>query len=90
MYLGLGEKDPGSRQCEEMVVKVDLPGVESAADIDLDVKKHTILILTPKHKLSTFLPRPVQEDKGKAQWVSAKQQLRVVLPLVRIEPWEDI
>jgi len=39
VYLGLGEKDPGSRHCEEMVVQIDLPGISGASEIELDVKR---------------------------------------------------
>jgi len=90
VYLGLGEKDPGSRQCEEMVVEVVLPGVGGVSEIELEVKKQTIMVLTTKYKLSIYLPRPVDADKGKAEWVTAKDTLRVILPVIMLEPWEDI
>jgi len=37
-YLGSNDKDPSSTCCEGMILRVELPGTPSMADIDLDVQ----------------------------------------------------
>lgn len=38
MFLGMSGKDESSTSCEDMVVKISLPGVNSASELDLDVR----------------------------------------------------
>ena len=38
-FLGMGDKDPGSHTCENIVLKVKLPGVQAVQELDLDVKQ---------------------------------------------------
>lgn len=66
-----------------MVVRIELPGTESVKEIDLDVKEGSMIVRSPKYKLSTYLPHKVNHDMGKAKWDSAKQELSVTLPIVR-------
>ncbi|GMH40539.1 hypothetical protein BSKO_08443 [Bryopsis sp. KO-2023] len=82
-FLGMGMKDVSSACCEEMVVKVDLPGTESVGEIDLDVKEATMTLRSPLYKLSIYLPHKVLHEKGKAKWDGGKQQLSVALPVIR-------
>jgi hypothetical protein len=37
-YLGSNDKDPSSTCCEGMILRVEMPGTPSMADIDLDVQ----------------------------------------------------
>ena len=37
-YFGMGEKDPSSTQCEDIVVRIDLPGLENFQEVSLDVQ----------------------------------------------------
>jgi dynein assembly factor 6, axonemal len=46
VYLGMSGKTPSTVDCDRMVVKVHLPGVKRAADIDLDVKQQHIRVET--------------------------------------------
>ncbi|KAJ4455730.1 putative protein PIH1D3 [Paratrimastix pyriformis] len=43
VYLGLGGKDPSSAQCEDLVVKIDLPG-DRMADVNLDLTSDTLVL----------------------------------------------
>ena len=39
-FLGMAHhKDPGTRSCEDLVLVVDLPGVKTMHELDLDVKQ---------------------------------------------------
>lgn len=47
-FLGMSGKDPSSTCCEELVVKIDLPGTTSMRELDLDVKSSHLRLLSPK------------------------------------------
>ncbi len=38
VFLGMSGKDESSTSCEDIVVRIELPGVSSASELDLDVK----------------------------------------------------
>ena len=46
VYLGMSGKSPASSDCDEMVVRIKLPGTV-LRDIDLDVREQKILVSTP-------------------------------------------
>jgi hypothetical protein len=87
MYLGMGDMDPTSSKCDTMVVKIRLPG-ESIGEVDLDVKRQSIVLRSKQYKLATYLPHKVRNEDGKAQWLKDKEQLVVSLPIIRKELWE--
>jgi hypothetical protein len=62
VFLGMGEKTPGSQDCSHMV-KVAFPGA-SMVDLDLDVKRNRLTAASAKLKLSIYLPLPVDDAKG--------------------------
>lgn len=37
IYLQMGNKTPSTASCEDMVVKINLPGVQKIAEIDVDL-----------------------------------------------------
>lgn len=37
MFLQMGNKTPATSSCEDMIVKIKLPGIEKLADIDLNL-----------------------------------------------------
>jgi len=64
-----------------LVVRLQLPGVNSAAGVELDVGAHSLCVVVPgKYKLDAPLPYPVKEEEGKAKFDKAKSSLEVVLP----------
>ncbi|GAX80342.1 hypothetical protein CEUSTIGMA_g7780.t1 [Chlamydomonas eustigma] len=83
MFLGMSGKDESSTSCEDMVLRIELPGVSSAEELDLDVKSTYVKLNHAKYKLSIYLPHRVNEDKGKARWDSKKETLSVTLPIIR-------
>jgi len=82
VYLGLSGKDPSSGSCNELVVRVTMPGVKFSS-IDLQVTDSKMYVTSPLHKLFLYLPHRVKSDKGTAKWNSAKSQLSVILPTVQ-------
>eukprot|EP00611_Tribonema_gayanum_P016581 TRINITY_DN2892_c0_g1_i1.p1 TRINITY_DN2892_c0_g1~~TRINITY_DN2892_c0_g1_i1.p1 ORF type:complete len:172 (-),score=40.05 TRINITY_DN2892_c0_g1_i1:1094-1582(-) len=63
IFLGMGDKTPGSQDCTHMVVKVVFPGA-TMADLDLDVTKERLRAASSKLKLNLYLPLPVDDSKG--------------------------
>lgn len=43
VFLGLSDKDPSSAHCEAMVVRIECPR-HRLEDLELDVKKHKLLL----------------------------------------------
>lgn len=81
MYLGLSDMDPSSSSCNEIVVRVTMPGVKFTS-VDLQVTETKLYVTSPLHKLFLYLPHRVKSDKGTAKWNSSKSQLSVVLPTI--------
>uniref|UniRef100_A0A3B5MS24 Dynein axonemal assembly factor 6 n=1 Tax=Xiphophorus couchianus TaxID=32473 RepID=A0A3B5MS24_9TELE len=77
LFLGLSQKDPSSMCCEAMLVKIKLPDTK-AKDVFLDLKEKYLDLRTPK-KLGLHLPHPIQNQEGKAQFFSDRQELEVTL-----------
>ena len=84
-YLGMDPTgpNPSSTSCETLVCHVSLPGTTSMSEIQLDVTDKSISVLTPHHKLRTYLPHEVRDKDGRAEWLKDKSVLRVTLPIVR-------
>ncbi len=62
---------------------MQLPGCQSASELELDVDTESISLTLPgKYHLEAKLPFPVKEDKGRASFDKARQQLEVVLPVI--------
>eukprot|EP00042_Codosiga_hollandica_P034668 m.244976 g.244976 ORF g.244976 m.244976 type:complete len:705 (-) comp54469_c0_seq1:57-2171(-) len=68
-----------------IVVAIDLPLCESAANIDLDITEHALVLhsdtVGPYH-LQLSLSYPVSEDDGSAKFDKSKRQLVVTLPVI--------
>ena len=68
---------------KELVLRVTLPGVDSASVVDLDLSRSQVSIhVESKYKLKASLPYPVDSDRGRAKFDKAKSQLEVVMPVV--------
>ena len=52
-------------------------------DLDLKVEKQKIVAQSPKHRLCTYLPHEVDDQKGNAKWDGKKDRLSITLPIVR-------
>mmetsp|Transcript_14062 Transcript_14062/g.17049 ORF Transcript_14062/g.17049 Transcript_14062/m.17049 type:complete len:191 (+) Transcript_14062:105-677(+) len=85
-YLGMSDKDPSSTQCEEIVLRVFLPGTEKMSEITLDVHEDHIRLESPQYKLVMYLPNKVDSDKGSAKWDKKTESLSIIMPKIK----EDI
>ncbi|CAN0192872.1 unnamed protein product, partial [Hapterophycus canaliculatus] len=68
-FLGMAGKTPGSQDCTHIVVKVVFPG-SRMSDLEVDVTRQGFLAASPKFRLATYLPLPVDETRGIAKWNS--------------------
>ncbi|XP_028397928.1 protein PIH1D3-like [Dendronephthya gigantea] len=82
IFLGMGNKNPSTACCEDLIVKIDLPETEYA-DVNLNVTDTFLDCQTPKYKLGVHFPKHVESKNGKAQWYSEKCLLTVSVPLWR-------
>ncbi|KAK1931160.1 Protein PIH1D3 [Phytophthora citrophthora] len=82
VFLGLSDKDPSSAHCEAMVVRVECPQ-HRLEDIELDVKRQKLLLLSSTLKLVLHLPYPVRHLEGQAKWDHKTHSLSVSLPIIR-------
>ncbi|XP_062514857.1 dynein axonemal assembly factor 6-like, partial [Corticium candelabrum] len=82
MFLGMGSKNTSTASCENLLVKIKLPGVKYS-DVQLDVTDTFLDCRTPHHKLGLPLPHQVDSKNGKAQWDESKNVLTVTLRMIR-------
>ena len=82
-YLGMGEKDPSSTQCEDLVLRVNLAGEESVADVNLDVQPQFAKLKSKMYKLVVYLPHRVDAGAGKALFDKKKGELSISMPIMR-------
>lgn len=80
-FLGMAGKTPGSADCTHLVVKVHFPG-STMKDLDLDVTKNRIKAESRTLRLFTYLPMPIDKDKGSAKFDKDKHVLTVTLPII--------
>lgn len=74
-----------SRRSGQLVVRVELDGANSAADVTLDVSELVVRIepaqkAEVKYRLSLKLPYPVDPQRGRARFDRAKKVLSLDLP----------
>eukprot|EP00913_Durusdinium_trenchii_P020108 g18896.t1 len=79
-YLNLQEMDPSSDRCQELLIKVWLPG-EQLRDISVDVLEDRLLLQATKHQLNVALPHKVRKDAGNAKWDKLQGVLSVCVPI---------
>ena len=82
VYLGMGNTTPSTISAGYLVVHIDFPG-QKMKDLDLKVQKQKIIAQSPKHRLCTYLPHEVDDQKGNAKWDGKKDRLSITLPIVR-------
>jgi len=74
----------GSSRPKEIVVDIELPLLDSAAGVDLDVQEKSLCLVRenpPKYSLFIDLPYPVDEENGSAKFDKSKKSLAVTLPV---------
>lgn len=80
VFLGLGDLDPSSTKCQELLIKIHLPG-SRMADISLDVEPRVLKLQAPKFALNLGLPHTVLSKEGNAKWDSKTSKLMISLPI---------
>ena len=81
VFLGLGDKSPGTSDCSHIVVKAFFEGCKMT-DIDLDVTKNVLKAESKEYKLRVFLPQAVDYDNGNAKFDPKSFILTVTLPIL--------
>ncbi|GAB4822395.1 hypothetical protein N2152v2_009441 [Parachlorella kessleri] len=67
---------------KELVVRIDLPGVESLATVDVLLSNSQLdMVVTGSYRLQLRLPYPVNDQAASARYLKARQKLEVVLPV---------
>lgn len=82
VYLGMGDKTPGSQDCSHLVYRITFPSVTRASELDLDVQRRRIVAESVDLRLDTFFPVVVDADNGAATWDAATHTLTVTLPIL--------
>lgn len=81
MYVGLSDLDPSSSKCQELLLKVKLPGTV-LAEIQTDVEQDRFWLQTPIYNLLYYIPYEVDKKSISAKWVTDKEELRVSMKLL--------
>merc|ERR1712178_363393 len=90
VFLGINGRDPGSHCCEDLVIKITLPGVDAIDMISLDVTKNTLRASTPKNRLAMYLPHEVKDKEGSAKWDTDTSELCLTLPIIHNDVWNEV
>ena len=86
VFGGIDGKDGSSNCCEDLVIKVWLPGTKFS-DVKLEVTNKHIDVRSPKFKLIQPLPHEVESEKGTAKFDSKKGILSVTVPRIPDTSW---
>ena len=81
VYFGMDDVDPSSNCCQEIVIKIKLPG-QLYKDLNLDVQRQSMVVTSPDYRLATYLPYPVDHEAGSAKWDGEAGTLSITLPIV--------
>jgi dynein assembly factor 6, axonemal len=84
VYLGLSDLDPSSRSCQDLLIKIKMPGTK-ATEITLDTEPTMLKLQAPNFALILPLPHTVKDKDGNAKWDAEKSMLTVSLPIVKEE-----
>ena len=85
VFLGIGGLDPSSRCCQDLLVRIALPGTKQN-EISLDVTNGVLILQAPNFALSLPMPHPVEDKSGNAKWDPIKSTLLVSVPIIKEFP----
>eukprot|EP00736_Rhodelphis_marinus_P000268 Rmarinus@m.5016 len=72
-----------AKRPKELVIRINLPQMASAANMDLDIEdKLVILEAKPHYYLKAPLPYEVDSDRGSAKFDKSQRRLTVTLPVL--------
>jgi len=82
MFLQMSGRDPSSHWCEDMLVKIQLPG-HKMSDCELEVTDNYLDLRTSTLRLGLPLPHPCDSKNGSAKFDTDKCVLTVTLRMMR-------
>ncbi|CAH0725869.1 unnamed protein product, partial [Brenthis ino] len=82
VFLQIGPKTPSSASCENLIVRVSMPG-DKKENIDLSVDTISVTINSSQYHLKLSLPHEVNPDTSKANWDANEEILLLTLNLQR-------
>ncbi|XP_026727322.1 protein PIH1D3 [Trichoplusia ni] len=82
VYLQIGPKTPGSASCENLIVRVKMPG-DKKENVDLNVDKTSVTVDSSQYSLKLPLPHGIDPDCSKASWDTDTETLVLTLKLDR-------
>ena len=82
MFLQMGYKNPSTACADNLILRIWLD-VNSAKEIDLDVKPEVVDCRTGSHRLTLSLPHPIDEQNSSAKFDLDTSLLTLTLPLNR-------
>ncbi|CAB3231003.1 unnamed protein product [Arctia plantaginis] len=82
VYLQIGPKTPSSASCENLIVRINLPG-DKKENVDLSVNNTSVTVSSPQYLLKLPLPHGIDPDRSKANWDSDQETLMLTLRLDR-------
>ncbi|XP_063376803.1 dynein axonemal assembly factor 6 [Cydia fagiglandana] len=82
VFLQIGPKTPGSASCENLIVRIKMPG-DKKENIDLAVDTSSVTVNSSQYCLKLPLPHDIDPDRSKASWDSTEETLVLTLMLER-------
>ncbi|XP_045782042.1 dynein axonemal assembly factor 6 [Maniola jurtina] len=82
VFLQMGPKTPSSASCENLVVRVKMPG-DKKENVDLSVDISSVTINSSRYHLSLPLPHDINPDTSRATWDPEEETLVLTLKLER-------
>lgn len=82
LYLGMSNKDPGTSNCEDMVIEIKLPketvGID---DMQLEITETEVDFSSPIYRAIITLPHQVDPNAGKATYNPEYNLLKLTLKM---------
>ncbi|XP_034829011.1 dynein axonemal assembly factor 6 [Maniola hyperantus] len=82
VFLQMGPKTPSSASCENLVVKIKMPG-DKKENVHLSVDTSCVTINSSRHHLRLPLPHDINPDTSRATWDTEEETLILTLKLER-------
>ncbi|RNA21862.1 PIH1D3 [Brachionus plicatilis] len=83
LFLQMGNKTAATSSCEDMVIKIKLPGVEKVSEIDINTFEKFLDCRTLNYRLGLHLPHPVNPKTSSAKWDQKNSTLIVTMTMNR-------
>ncbi|CAK1549954.1 unnamed protein product [Leptosia nina] len=82
VFLQIGPKTPSSASCENLMVRIKLPG-DKKENVDLAVDALGVTVTSSQYYLKLPLPHAINPDASKANWDTTEETLVLTLKLDR-------